>query len=381
MIYLDNAATSYPKPRTVQDAALRGLRDLAANPGRSGYQMAVRTTQAVYRCREEAAAFFGAPGAECVIFQPSCTQAINQVLLGLLHEGDHVVTSDLEHNAVIRPLEQLRARGVTYSVVTTVPGDPTATLEAFRRAIQPNTVLAVCTQASNVFGVRLPVERIGALCHQYGIRLCVDAAQSAGHVPIHVQEDGIDYLCCAGHKGLLAPMGIGLLILRDPADRLEPLVCGGTGTHSRSLTQPEEPPERYESGTLNVPAILGLRAGLQYLKQRGVPSLWRDEMQKTAFLYQQLSHIPRVTLYTPPPDMTADLPVLSFNVDETDSEEVGAKLAQAGIAARCGLHCAPLAHDKLSGGKGTVRLSPSSFTRRDELTQAVRRIAQIAAQP
>lgn len=381
MIYLDNAATTWPKPQGVREAVSRALREYGANPGRSGYEMGVRTTQAVYDCRMSAAALFGAAGPECVIFQPSCTQAVNLVLKGCLKSGDHVVVSDLEHNAVMRPLEELKKRGVTVTAAVVVPGDNDATVDAFRKAMKPNTKLVVCTQASNVFGIRVPVERIAALCHQYGAKICVDCAQSAGLVPIRVQEDGIDYLCCAGHKGLYGPMGTGLLIFRNPEDVLETLVEGGTGTQSQSMLQPQEPPERYESGTLNVPGILGLKAGIDFVRRRGEETIWREEMQRVGELYARLEKIPGVTLYTPTPEFGKSLPVLSFNVEGVENEQVGARLVKVGIAVRCGLHCAPAAHDKLSGGQGTVRVSPSVFTRREEVETLASRVRFIAAHP
>ncbi len=375
MIYLDNAATTYPKPPQVREAVQRALREYGANPGRSGYAMSMRTTQAVYDCRRCAAELFGAEGPECVVFQPSCTQALNLVMKGMLKSGDHVVVSDLEHNAVMRPLVQLEKEGVTYSGAQVTPADSVATMEAFRRAMGPNTKLVVCTQASNVFGVRVPVERIAALCHQYGAKLCVDCAQSAGLVPISLKESGIDYLCCAGHKGLYGPMGTGMLIFRDPSDKLATLIEGGTGTQSRNLLQPDDPPERYESGTLNVPGILGLRAGMEFVKSRGPEKLWREEMRKTALLYRRLSKMPRVRLYAPEPGLPWFLPVLSFTVDGMASEEAGERLAKSGVAVRCGLHCAPLAHDKMGTGEtGTIRLSLSAFTRWEEIEAAAARI-------
>ena len=377
MIYLDNSATTYPKPPQVRQAVARALGELGANPGRGGYPMSQRTAQAVYRCRSLAAEFFGAPGPECVIFQPSCTQALNLVLKGALKQGDHVVVSDLEHNAVMRPLTALSARGVTYTLAKTVPGDNDATLDAFRQAMGPRTKLVVCTQASNVFGFRLPVERVAALCHQYGAKLCVDAAQSAGLVPIHLQRDGIDYLCCAGHKGLYGPMGVGLLVLRDPADSLAPLVEGGTGTQSRSLAQPEDSPERYESGTLNVPGIAGLEAGLLFVRRQGPQALCQKELALLARLHRQLARFPGVELYTGEPRAPYFLPVLSFNLRGMESEAVGERLGQAGIAVRCGLHCAPLAHQKLGTQQGTVRVSPSAFTRREEIDALARQVGRL----
>ncbi len=366
MIYLDNAATTFPKPPQVREAVARALRDYGANPGRSGYEMSTRTTRAVYECRRCAAELFGARGPECVVFQPNCTQALNLVLKGCLKSGDHVVVSDLEHNAVMRPLSELAKRGVTYTVASVAPADSVATMEAFRRAMAPNTKLVVCTQASNVFGIRVPVERIAALCHQYGAKICVDGAQSAGLIPIDLEESGIDYLCCAGHKGLYGPMGTGMLIFRNPEDQLATLVEGGTGTQSRSMLQPEYPPERYESGTIDVPGILGLRAGMEFVKSKGPEKIWREEMRKVKQIYNVLSKRQGFKLYTDEPNLPWFLPVLSFNVEGVPSEKVGEWLAKSGIAVRCGLHCAPLAHDKM-GTDGTVRVAPSVFTRREEI--------------
>lgn len=376
MIYLDNSATTYPKPLVVREQMQQALRELGANPGRSGYGMSVRTTQAVYRCRERAAAFFGAAGPECAVFQPNCTQALNLVIKGSLQPGDHVVVSDLEHNAVMRPLKALEGKGVTYTKAVTVPGDNDATVDAFRQAMGPRTKLVVCTAGSNVFGIRLPVERIAALCHQYGAKICVDAAQTAGVVPIHVMDGGIDYLCCAGHKGLYGPMGTGLLILRDPAGPLATLIEGGTGTQSQSLLQPDDPPERYESGTQNVPGIIGLYAGMGFVQKMGMEKIYQGEMRKISYLYGRLSRIPGVQLYTQPPAAPWFVPVLSFNIEGQPSETVGQALAKAGIAVRCGLHCAPCAHEKM-GTQGTVRVSPSVFTKPGEIDMLARRVGEI----
>lgn len=378
MIYLDGSATSYPKPPQVREAVMRAMSEFGANPGRSGYAMSMRTTREVYRCRQVAAEFFGASGPECVVFQPSCTQALNLVMKGFLKSGDHVVVSDLEHNAVVRPLTELAKRGVSYTAAEVVPSDSDATMENFRRAMTPDTRLVVCTQASNVFGVRVPVERIAALCHQYGAKICVDCAQSAGVIPIDIGDSGIDYLCCAGHKGLYGPMGTGMLIFRDPSDRLATLIEGGTGTQSRSLLQPDDPPERYESGTLNVPGIIGLRAGIEFVKSRGIEKIWKSETEKLAVLYDKLSRTNGVRLYTERPSIPWYLPVLSFNIDGMPSEAVGEQLAKYGIAVRCGLHCAPMAHDKMHTGDGTVRVSPTVFTTLREIEIAAARVKMTA---
>ena len=231
--------------------------------------------------------------------------------------------------------------------------------------------------ASNVFGIRVPVERIAALCHQYDVALCVDAAQGAGLFPIHMGESGIDYLCCAGHKGLYGPMGTGLLLVREPERLLGTLVEGGTGTQSRSFQMPQEAPERYESGTVNVPGILGLGAGLEFVRRRGAERICQEELQKLRYLHGRLSRLGKVTLYTPPPEERFSAPVLSFNLEGVPSERVGEFLAQGGIAVRCGLHCAPLAHEKLGTLEtGTVRVSPSAFTRKEDLDALAARLSR-----
>ena len=375
MIYLDNSATTYPKPLAVREAAQRAIREYGANPGRSGYEMSVRTSRAVFEARQRAAELFGASGPECVVFTPSCTQAINQVLKGTLKSGDHAVVSDMEHNAVMRPLHALSERGISYTAARVIPGDNDATMENFRKAMRPNTKLVVCIHGSNVFGIRAPVERIAALCHQYGAKICVDAAQTAGVVPINILESGIDFLCCAGHKGLYGLMGTGLLIFRDPDDRLATIVEGGTGTRSRELLQPDAPPERYESGTQNVPGILCLKAGMEFVKKQDPQRIYREEMSKVRRLYTGLSRMPRAKLYTDaPPEPPHFVPVLSFNIEGVPSEEAGELLARAGIAVRCGLHCAPAAHDKMGTQNGTVRVSPSVFTKNEEIEVFLRRV-------
>lgn len=373
MIYLDNSATTFPKPREVQEVTARALREFGANPGRGGFEMSMKTAREVYECRRAAAGFFGADGPECVTFQPSCTQALNLVIKGCLKSGDHVVVSDLEHNAVMRPLNALEEQNITYTVAETFPGDGDATMDSFRKAMSPNTRLVVCTHASNVFGIRLPVERISALSHQYGAKMCVDCAQSAGLVPINMKESGIDYLCIAGHKGLYGPMGTGMLILRS-GDTLRTLIEGGTGTQSQSLLQPEEPPERYESGTQNVPGIIGLHAGIEFVRRKGPEAICAGELAKMRYLHANLSRIPGVELYTGTPQAPYFVPVLSFNLRGVPSETVGDYLAKAGIAVRCGLHCAPLAHRKMGTENGTVRVSPSVFTRKEEIDFLIRRI-------
>lgn len=367
MIYFDNGATTFPKPQAVTRAVVSAI-NRAANPGRGGHSLSLNASKLMFDCRENAARLFGMDNPERVIFTSNCTAALNTVLHGVLREGDHVVMSSLEHNAVARPLEALRKRGMSSSIAEVKEGDDDATLESFRRAIQKNTRMIVCTHASNVFGVRLPVERIGALCRVYGLLFCVDAAQTAGTVPISLRDSYIDFLCAAGHKGLYGPMGTGLLLINCD-ETVEPLLQGGTGSLSASLEQPDLLPDRFESGTPNLPGIAGLSQGIRFVQNRGEENLLRRELKQMTRLYDLLEGIDGVTLYTQRPDFAHHVPVLSFNVRGEDSEKIAALLANRfGIAVRAGLHCAPTAHKTygtLEGG--TVRAVASAFTTDEQI--------------
>lgn len=374
MIYLDNGATTYPKPKQVTTAVNNAMRTLGANPGRGGYQMSVQSSESLFACRKEAASFFHTEGPEYVIFMPSCTQAVNTVIKGVLTRGDHVVVSDLEHNAVMRPLRKLeQSSGVTFTAAKTYPGDDDLTVDSFRRAMTAKTKLIVCIHASNVFGMRLPVERIAALAHMHGAKICVDAAQSAGILPIDMIKDNIDYLCVPGHKGLYGPMGTGLLILRQ-GDNVDTLVEGGTGVQSRMLFQPEEPPERYESGTLNIPGIAGLCAGIQFVRKIGIQRIYQHEMDLVSYLNRAFSSMSHIETYTGGHEAPYFAPVLSFNVRDVPNVDVGDYLARQNIAVRCGLHCAPAAHDKMGTIEGTVRVVPSIFTKQADINVFIQKM-------
>ncbi len=380
MIYLDNAATTWPKPPRVYEAVNRAMRVYGANPGRSGHAMSTTAAAEIYHCREAAARLFGAPGPECVVFTPSCTQAVNMVLKGHLKQGDHVVVSCMEHNAVMRPLQKLsQERGVTFTQAKVVPGDNDATLDAFRKALRANTTLIFCTHASNVWGIRLPIERIAALAREYGIPMAVDCAQSAGVLPLDLQDSGISWLCAAGHKGLYGPMGTGILVAAEPSG-LDTLIEGGTGTESRQMHQPESWPERMESGTPNLPGIAGLRAGIEFVEKKGPQRIYQHELGLLDQLYDRLSQTKGVILYTERPRAPYYAPVLSFNIRTMASEEVGQLLDQRGFAVRPGLHCAPAAHEFMGTiEQGAVRVCPSAFTTPNEITAFSRAVANISA--
>lgn len=373
MIYFDNAATTGRKPPGVIMAVNRALRELSANPGRSGHTASLKAADAVYSVREKVAEFFGASGAENVIFTLNCTHSINCVIKGVLKPGEHAVTSSLEHNSVMRPLVK---EEVPFDIAYVSLTDDGYTLREFERKIRPNTRLVICTGASNVLGKTLPIGEIGALCKERGVLFAVDAAQIAGVMPINMREMNIDYLCVAPHKGLYAPMGIGILICERPIDNT--IIEGGTGTNSAELVQPETLPERLESGTVNVPAILGVSAGIDYLKGAGINKLYRHEMNLIRYLYKELSKIERVQLYTPEPRDGMYAPVLSFNIYGKTSAEVSQYLSDKGIAVRGGLHCAPSAHSQMGTLKnGAIRVSVAAFNTSAEVGSLIKAVRQI----
>lgn len=372
MIYLDNSATSSPKPDSVTEAVAKAMRLYAYNPGRGGYKRSIDTAQAVYQARSAVSRFFNTRGEEQVIFTGGCTQSLNMVIKGILQPGDHVLISSLEHNAVVRPLEKLKNDGIiTYSIVP-IDRDDDVTIQRFREAINSHTRMLICTHASNVFGTVLPVERLCALAHSYGMLFCLDAAQSGGVLPLNMEEAHFDYVCCAGHKGLHGPMGIGLLLLGDAAPP-DTLIEGGTGSESASPDMPTYLPDRFESGTLNIPGILGLQAGIRFVEQHDMRTIYRREMKQLIYLYDRLSQLDRIELYSDRPVLGRSAPVLSFGVKEVSSEVVSEYLGRYNIATRAGLHCAPLAHRQMNTlQNGTVRISPSYRTSRQDMDAVVK---------
>ena len=364
MIYLDNSATTYPKPKVVRAAVQNGLIYYGANPGRSGYQMSMRTSRMIYLTRKRIASFFHMDKEENAIFTPSCTSSLNMVIKGVLQKGDHVIISSLEHNSVVRPLEKLKRKGIIiYSVAKVYENENDKTIDAFRSCINEKTRMMVVTHASNVFGIRLPIERLCALAHHYHILFCVDAAQSAGVLPINMEENGYDFVCCAGHKGLMGLMGSGLLLINS--DTLtDTLIEGGTGSESSSLILPSYLPDRLESGTGNVLGICAMGAGVDFINRIGRERIYQREIGHIQTVYHDLKEMKNVQLYTDYPDEDHYAPVLSFSLKGMESESIAKALDERyGICVRAGLHCAPLAHQSMGSDTfGTVRISPSYFS-------------------
>lgn len=378
MIYFDNAATAFPKPEAVVRRVSDCLTSCGGNAGRGAHGGAMRAAEALYDCRATAAAFFGADSPERVVFTAGATAALNMAIKGFLKPGDHVLISDLEHNAVFRPVYALaRAGKITYDVFPTYAADPDATpariLRGIEKRIRPNTRLLVCTHASNICSVTLPAQEIGALCRRHRIRFVLDAAQSAGHLPINVEAFCADAICVPGHKGLLGPQGTGMMILGRNADP-EPILEGGSGVRSLDATMPPDPPERYEAGTLPLPAIAGMHAGMETVRQIGLANIRAHETALWQQLSERLRSIPGITVQAP----HAKGSVLLFHSGTLSSEAVAAALDKRGISVRAGFHCAALAHRTLrTPPGGAVRVSfgvENTAAEADEFAEAVEEI-------
>ena len=378
MTYLDNAATGFPKPFGVISEVERCLQVYCGNPGRGSHALALRAAKKIYECREELAEFFGSSHPECLTFSPNATTAINTVIKGVLHDGDHVLISDMEHNAVLRPIHKLATEGkITYDVFPTYAATPNADardiLSGIAERIRPNTRLLVAAHASNICSFSLPLEPIGALCRRHGILFCVDAAQSAGHLPIDVEKMQIDALCFPSHKGLCGPQGCGGILWNEDV-YADTLVEGGSGYHSLDPMMPEELPERHEAGTLPTPVIAGLLEGVRTLRAYGVDRIHSHVAALNERLKRQLQEMEGVTVYAP---WHAGA-VLLFSADAFPADALGHALDTRGFCVRAGYHCAPLAHKTLgTPDGGAVRVSPSLYTTREEIDRFARTLKDI----
>lgn len=358
MIYFDNAATTYPKPEMVIRANMKALVDYGGNPGRAGHKLSMDTAQAVYNAREKCAKLFGAQ-VENTIFTINCTHALNFAIKGVATRNCHIITTDLEHNAVIRPIYALsKANNISYSVVETSLNDD-ETLNRIEQQINPRTKLLVCTAACNVTGQILPYERIGKLCQAHNICFILDCAQGAGVLPIKL-SNGINIICCPGHKGLYGPMGSGLLIT-DGKFPLSTIIEGGTGSNSTDIAQPDFLPDRLESGTINATGAIALGAGIDFVNHKGVTNIYHHEMNLCRMFLQNIKSAENIQLYQDKVNNNL-APVISFNVKGVPSTKAAQILSDNGYYLRGGFHCNFLAHKKLGTIEtGTVRFAPSVF--------------------
>lgn len=351
----------------------KALRVYGANPGRAGHKMAMETGKKVYEARENIADFFNAPLPDCVAFTLNCTNALNYAIKGSIKSGIHILTSDVEHNSVIRPLEKLKKDGIiTYDTFKTDTADCEKTYKNFIAAVKPDTGVVVCTHASNVFGILNPIEKIGKFCKEKGITFIVDAAQSAGILPIDIKKFNINYLCMPGHKGLFGPMGTGVLI-SDGTEPLTTVIEGGTGSRSLHLEQPSFMPDVFEAGTQNVPGIAALSEGVNFIRKTGREKIYNTEKEHILHFWSEVSKMPYVQTYTELDGINDFSPILSLNVKGVPSEKTAAYLSDNGVYVRAGLHCAPCAHIKMGTEQtGTVRFSPSIFTTKEDINYAIR---------
>ncbi|MDD4204956.1 MAG: aminotransferase class V-fold PLP-dependent enzyme [Candidatus Delongbacteria bacterium] len=381
MIYFDNSATSYPKPSQVTDAVIYFMTKIGANPGRAGHSQSVKAGEIVFEARKKVAVFFGLKSPMNVIFTSNATEALNTAVKGLLIKGDHVITSAMEHNSVMRPLKRLEEDGIiTFSVLE---GDDRGVLsvEEVIKAIKPATKVLVINHMSNVTGAVQPVREIGELCRSKGVLTILDCAQSAGIIPLDMCADYIDIVCFTGHKGLYGPTGTGGMVIRDGFDfnRIRPLKEGGTGSLSDKTVQPAFMPDKFESGTLNAAGIAGLSKGIDFLNSlpEGLKSvqLHKQTLQKY-FIEKAKKHVKGFVTQSE----TEGYGVVSFTIEGLSVSEVTMKLSDLyGIMSRQGLHCAPLAHRRIGTfPEGTVRFGFSVFNTRDEIDSAVKALKEIA---
>jgi cysteine desulfurase / selenocysteine lyase len=384
-LYLDNAATSFPKPRSVTDAMVRYATELGASAGRGAYREAVETGALITECRRRLNRLFHGERPEHFIFTLNCSDGLNLAIKGLIdpREGGHAICTHIDHNSILRPLKAMEEYG--YAQTTRVPVEGSTGLvdpDEIRRAIRPDTKLIAITHASNVTGTVQPIREIGRIAKEAGIPFIVDAAQSAGHVPIDVQADGIDLLAAPGHKGLLGPLGTGFLYIRPGLEKtLRPLKEGGTGSISEQDRQPEFMPDKYEPGSHNAIGIAGLSEGVKWVAEQTVEKLAAHDLDLTRTFLEGISDIEGLTLYGPQ-GVKHRTGVFSIRIEGYDPHELATVLETSyGILTRPGIHCAPLAHEAIGTAAtgGTVRFSFGPFVSKQDVSYATDALAQIAA--
>ena len=372
MINFDNSATGFPKPPEVRQAVMKALTVYGGNPGRGGHRLSLDTAEKIYEVRQSAAELFGA-SPENTIFTANCTMSLNMAIKGMMRFGGHIIISGYEHNAVLRPVYAMARSGKVSFSVLPIFDDTGRTIEELRRLIRSDTKVLCCTVASNVTGRILPYRELAAVCRSYGICFIADAAQAAGLLDISL-DDGFDFICTAGHKALCGPPGTGLLISSGEYHP-DTIIEGGNGIDSADPRQGESSPERYESGTLNTAGIMGLGAGIGFVKKKTPAAIMSREAALVKRFEEGVSGIEGIKLYP----CEERVPISSFNLREMDSQALSMKLSDRGFALRGGLHCAGLAHRSLGTlTQGTVRFSPGAFNTPKEVDALVNAVRDIA---
>lgn len=379
MIYLDNAATTYPKPEIVYKEIDKCLREYGANPGRSGHKLALQAGRTIFETRELVAKLFNIDDPMQIVFTNNATAALNLGIKGFLKKGDHVILTSMEHNSVVRPIKEIEKIGIEHTIVECSP-EGILNINDLEAAIKDNTKLIVTTHASNVTGTIMPVKEIGEIAEKHRVAYLLDAAQSAGVYNIDVKEMHIDMLAVPGHKGLMGPQGTGLLYIKKGLDVCQ-MMEGGTGSKSELTTQPEMMPDKFESGTPNTPGIAGLGAGIKFILETGMERIRNHEESLTDYMLTQLMEIEEIEIYGPK-DASKQAAVISFNIKGRGSSEIGYYLDNLfDIAVRPGLHCAPLAHETIGTlEQGTVRFSIGYFNTKEEIDEAIKGIKTICKQ-
>ncbi|KAB3531879.1 aminotransferase class V-fold PLP-dependent enzyme [Alkaliphilus pronyensis] len=379
MIYLDNAATTFPKPEIVYESVLDHMKGYGANPGRSGHKLAIEAGRVIFKGREAVSRLLGIDNPMQVVFTSNATEALNLGIKGTLIGGDHVITTSMEHNSVIRPIKALERVGVENTIVE-CEADGSINISKIEEAIKKNTKLIVMTHASNVTGTLMPIEEVGLLAKKYNLVFMVDAAQTAGVYNIDVGKLNIDLLAIPGHKGLLGPQGTGILYIRDGLEVMH-FKEGGTGSKSQELSQPEMMPDRYESGTPNTPGIAGLTKGIEFILKEGTAKIRGHEEALTQYFIDEVKKIQKVKVLGPM-DAKKQAAVISINIGDEDSSEIAYILDKAyDIAVRPGLHCAPVAHKTIGTfEQGTVRFSIGYYNTKEDIEKAVSAIKDICQQ-
>ena len=378
LIYFDNAATTYPKPQSVIQATLDCMQNFCGNAGRGSHPIAMRSAEEVYNAREAVASLFGGE-PENVIFTLNTTYALNMAIKGIMGRGGHILISNMEHNSVLRPVARLsQERRLYYDIFTAYSSRKRLTtkdiLDDITSRLRPDTKAIVCIHSSNICSYSLPIREIGQFCHRHGLIFIVDAAQSAGHLPVDVEKDCIDILCMPAHKGLYSPQGLGIMIIRRGL-KLDTLIEGGNGVRSLDTSMGDCAPERYEGGTLCLPAIAGLCKGVEFVRQLGISNIAAHEKALWNMALERLDTIRRVKIY----DTEDAGSVMLFNIDGYSPERVGEMLSERGFCLRTGYHCSALAHKALGTEKsGGVRIGFGVFNTESEVDALCRAIDEIA---
>lgn len=376
MIYLDNAATTFPKPQEVYDEVMRCMKEYGANPGRSGHKLALEAGRVIYNTRELLGEMFNIKNPMNIVFTCNGTDGLNTAIKGILKPGDHVITSTMEHNSVLRPLKSLEKTGVELTIIQ-CDKEGFIDLNDIEKSIKENTKAIITTHASNVIGTIFPIEKIGVIAKQNNLIYIVDAAQTAGLYDIDVEAMNIDVLVFPGHKSLLGPQGTGAMYISEKVC-IDCTKQGGTGSASESLVQPDIMPDKFESGTPNTPGIAGLGRGIKFIMDIGMGNIREHEEKLTQRFLDELSKIEEVIVYGPK-DSKKQAPTVSINIKGADSSEVGYILdSEFDIAVRTGLHCAPLAHETVGTlESGTIRFSIGYFNTEEDIDRSIEAIKLI----